>query len=224
MSGLVMLLPHGLDGGGPDHATAHPERLLAACADGNMQVANPSTPANYFHLLRRQQVLPFRKPLAVLAPKMLLRHRACVSDLAELDAGTGFRPLIADGPAAGAQRLVFCSGKVAYELAEARAHEGLDTTVTLVRLERLYPFPERAAADLLARHPNAEVVFCQEEPANMGPYAFVQPRLARLTDRRVGYAGRRARPAPAVSRSGVHAEERAALLTAALSGRTAAPE
>ncbi|MDX2155005.1 MAG: 2-oxoglutarate dehydrogenase E1 component [Hyphomicrobiaceae bacterium] len=140
-SGLVILLPHGLDGGGPDHSTGRPERLLAACAGANLQVVNASTPANFFHALRRQMHRPFRKPLVVLTPKALLRHKACVSALSEFSEGTSFRHVIADAGVTKARRVVVCSGKVYYDLASARAERGLGDAVALVRLEQLHPFP-----------------------------------------------------------------------------------
>ncbi len=216
MSGLVLLLPHGLDGGGPDHATAHPERLLAGCARGNMQVANPSTPANYFHLLRRQMRRPFRKPLAVLAPKMLLRHRACVSALAEMGEGTGFRPVIGEDSPAKARRVVLCTGKMFYELEAARRDRGLAESVALLRLEQLYPFPADDLAAALAGHPDAELVWCQEEPANMGCHDFVKPRIEAAAGRPLRYAGRPAAPTPATGIAARHQQEQAAVLRAAL--------
>ena len=142
-SGLVILLPHGLDGGGPDHSTGRPERLLAACAGANLQVVNASTPANFFHVLRRQMHRPFRKPLVVLSPKYLLRHKACVSPLADFETGTGFRPVIPDATVRNARRVVLCTGKVFYELQAARAARHLDSDIALVRIEQLHPFPAR---------------------------------------------------------------------------------
>lgn len=214
-SGLVLLLPHGLDGGGPDHSTAHPERLLAACCDGNIQVVNASTPANFFHLLRRQVRRPFRKPLFVLTPKALLRHKACVSDLADFAAGTGFRGVLPDDAVTGAARVILCSGKIYYELAEARAAEGRDD-VALARIEQLYPFPSEAVASALAAHPGADLVWCQEEPANMGAFDFVRPRIEAVGGRALRYAGRPAAQTPAVGLKARHEAEKAALLRDAL--------
>ena len=191
-----MLLPHGLDGGGPDHATGRPERLLAACAKGNIQVANPSTPANYFHCLRRQIHRPFRKPLAILSPKALLRHRAAVSALGDFGPGTGFQPVIADGK--GARRILLCSGKIAYELEAERKRLGREQDVAVLRLEQLYPFPEEALAEALAAHPQAACLFVQEEPENMGPGHWLAPRLAALTpDRSWRFVARDAAATPA---------------------------
>ncbi len=155
-SGLVILLPHGIDGGGPDHSTGRPERLLAACAGANLQVVNASTPANFFHVLRRQMHRPFRKPLVVLSPKYLLRHKACVSPLADFETGTGFRPVIPDATVRNARRVVLCTGKVFYELQAARAARHLDSDIALVRIEQLHPFPAALVAEALAAHPGAE--------------------------------------------------------------------
>lgn len=198
-SGLVMLLPHGLDGGGPDHATGRPERLLAACAKGNIQVANPSTPANYFHCLRRQIHRPFRKPLAILSPKALLRHRAAVSPLRDFQPGTGFAPVIADGVTGnGAKRVLLCSGKIAYELEAERARLGREGEVAVIRLEQLYPFPQAALAKALAAHPQATLRFVQEEPENMGPGRWLAPQLHALTpDRPWSFVSRDAAATPA---------------------------
>ncbi|KAB2913827.1 MAG: 2-oxoglutarate dehydrogenase E1 component [Hyphomicrobiaceae bacterium] len=197
-SGLVILLPHGLDGGGPDHSTGRPERLLAACAGANIQIVNASTPANFFHALRRQMHRPFRKPLVVLSPKALLRHKACVSRLEEFGAGTGFRTVIADGSVQDARRVVLCTGKVFYELHAARAERGLDADVALVRIEQLHPFPMEAVRHALAAHPRAEMVWCEEEPENMGYFTHLGRRLEATAGRPVRRAGRPAAATPAV--------------------------
>ncbi len=203
-SGLVLLLPHGLDGGGPDHSTCHPERLVAAAMGGELQVIHPSTPANLFHALRRQLHRPFRKPLAVLAPKALLRHKDAVSPLADLGPDTGFRPLIAeDAPAA--RRLVLASGKLVYELMAERGARGLDGHVAIARLEQLWPLPTDDLQTLFARHAAAELVYAQEEPRNMGAFLVLDRELERLAGRRLRYAGRPAaasRPSTSSSASG----------------------
>ncbi|MGE0699841.1 MAG: 2-oxoglutarate dehydrogenase E1 component [Hyphomicrobiaceae bacterium] len=217
-SGLVILLPHGLDGGGPDHSTGRPERLLAACAGANLQVVNASTPANFFHVLRRQMHRLFRKPLVVLSPKALLRHKACVSALADMAEGTGFRHVIADGQVKGAKRVVMCSGKVYYELAEARAARGLEAQVALVRLEQLYPLPEAEIAAALAAHPGAELVWCEEEPENMGYFAWLDRRLERIAGRPFRRAGRGPAATPAVGVKYWHEAEIKAYVEQALGG------
>jgi 2-oxoglutarate dehydrogenase E1 component len=215
-SGLVILLPHGLDGGGPDHSTGRPERLLAACAGANLQIVNASTPANFFHVLRRQMYRPFRKPLVVLTPKYLLRHKACVSPLAEFETGTGFRPVIADPAVRDARRVVLCTGKVFYELQSARAARRLDSDIALVRIEQLHPFPAAAITDALAAHPGAEPVWCEEEPANMGYFLHLQAKLEAAAGRPVRRAGRPAVATPAVGVKYWHEAEIAAYLEQAL--------
>jgi 2-oxoglutarate dehydrogenase E1 component len=179
MSGLVILLPHGLEGQGPDHSSARIERLLQLTAGGNMIVANPSTPANLFHLLRRQIVAPWRKPLFVVAPKSLLRQKDCASTLDEMSEGTTFRAVIGEDKETITKRVVLCSGKIFYDLTKARAALGLETEVLLVRLEQLYPFPIRELADTLFGHQDAEWVWCQEEPENQGALAHVLEQLRR---------------------------------------------
>ncbi|MDX2201382.1 MAG: 2-oxoglutarate dehydrogenase E1 component [Hyphomicrobiaceae bacterium] len=189
-SGLVILLPHGLDGGGPDHSTGRPERLLAACAGANLEVMNISTPANFFHALRRQMRRPFRKPLVVLTPKALLRNKACVSALHDMTTETGFRPVLGDGHPGGAQRVILCSGKVYYELASARAALGLDAQIALLTLEQLHPFPAEELARAVRAHPAADIVWVEEEPDNMGYFRHLEPLLQMVTGRPVRRAGR----------------------------------
>ncbi|MBL8696824.1 MAG: 2-oxoglutarate dehydrogenase E1 component [Alphaproteobacteria bacterium] len=235
LSGLVMLLPHGLEGQGPDHSSARIERLLQLCAGGNMIVANPSTPANLFHLLRRQVVAAWRKPLFVIAPKSLLRQRACVSSLVEFGPGTGFRALIDDedapeSPPAGRstraagtkrRRLVMCSGKIAYELLQARAARRRDRDVAILRVEQLYPLPIDALAAAIAARPDAECVWCQEEPENQGAAAFVLEALRRHQATRLRAIGVVARPPLPVAAGGSidrHEREQAELVARALGG------
>jgi 2-oxoglutarate dehydrogenase E1 component len=172
MSGLVVLLPHGLEGQGPDHSSARIERLLQLTAGSNIIVANPSTPANLFHLLRRQIVAPWRKPLFVISPKSLLRQKSCVSALEEMGAGEAFRPVIEDGRA-GCKRVILCSGKIFYELEAMRTTLGLEKDIALVRVEQLHPFPMTELSAVLDRYQGAELVWCQEEPENQGAQAHV---------------------------------------------------
>ncbi|MDX3810587.1 MAG: 2-oxoglutarate dehydrogenase E1 component, partial [Bosea sp. (in: a-proteobacteria)] len=178
MSGLVCLLPHGYEGQGPEHSSARLERYLQMCAEDNMQVANCSTPASYFHILRRQLKRDFRKPLILMTPKSLLRHKRCVSDLADLAEGSTFHRVLADDAERGKsttklvkdskiRRVVLCSGKVYYDLLDEREKRGIDD-VYLMRVEQLYPFPLKTLAQELARFKAADVVWCQEEPKNMG--------------------------------------------------------
>jgi 2-oxoglutarate dehydrogenase E1 component len=221
-SGLVMLLPHGPEGDGPEHSSARPERFLQLCAEGNIQVMNCTTPANYFHVLRRQMLRPFRKPLVVFSPKSLLRRRVAVSALDEMAEGTGFRTVYPDGEAgADIRRVVLCTGKIYYDLAEARREQGIGD-VALIRLEQLYPFPEKALTETLAPYPQAEVVWCQEETANGGAWSFVDRRLEHIlaalgyANPRPRYVGRPPRPAPAGGLKSAHAAEQAQIVAEAL--------
>jgi 2-oxoglutarate dehydrogenase E1 component len=188
MCGLVLLLPHGYEGQGPEHSSARLERFLQLCAQDNIQVANCTTPANYFHVLRRQIHRPFRKPLVLMTPKSLLRHKRVVSDLAELASGAGFHRVlwddaqshpgstIAQAPDPEIARVILCSGKVYYDLLEEREKRG-KTHVQLLRIEQLYPFPANALVPELARFPKAEIVWCQEEPKNQGAWSFIAPYI-----------------------------------------------
>lgn len=180
-SGLTVMLPHGLEGQGPDHSSGRIERFLQMCADNNMTVANCSTPANLFHLLRRQASRKPRKPLLVFTTKSLLRHRAAVSDLSAFGPGTHFLPVIdaAVQNPAEVSRVILCSGKIAYEL-EAALQADNRTDVAVVRLEQLYPFPEKALQAELARFPAASVVWCQEEPENMGAWNYLDRKIERV--------------------------------------------
>jgi 2-oxoglutarate dehydrogenase E1 component len=224
-SGLVLLLPHGYEGQGPEHSSARPERFLQLCAEDNMQVANCTTPANYFHILRRQMNRDFRKPLVLLTPKSLLRHKKAVSSLADFAGDSHFMRILSDptAPKDGAvRRLILCTGKLAYELFEARDKAG-DGDVSIVRIEQLYPFPGEALLARLKRMTNlVELVWAQEEPQNQGYWAHVEPRLERrlgeagLKPTRPIYAGRPAAASPATGLAKRHAAEQAALIAAAL--------
>ena len=224
-SGLVILLPHGFEGQGPEHSSARLERFLQLCADDNIQVANCTTPANYFHILRRQMKRDFRKPLIIMTPKSLLRHKLAVSARDDFTGEGHFKRLLSDlnPPTAGATtRLVLCSGKVGYELMEAR-DAASDTTTEIVRVEQLYPFPSEPLVKRLCNMPKlAELVWCQEEPKNNGSWFFVEPILeqclaeAGLANRRSRYAGRSASASPATGLAKRHAAEQAALIADAL--------
>ena len=224
-NGLVMLLPHGYEGQGPEHSSARPERFLQLCAGDNMQVANCTTPANYFHLLRRQMHRSFRKPLIVMTPKSLLRHKAAVSSAADFQGDTHFRRILSDpNGAADAQttRLVLCTGKVAYDLMEARDAAG-DEGTQIVRVEQLYPFPTEALARRIAAMPALEdVVWAQEEPRNNGYWFFVEPLIeealgiAGAAVKRPRYAGRAAAASPATGLMKRHQAEQGALIADAL--------
>ncbi len=215
-TGITLLLPHGYEGQGPEHSSARPERFLQACAENNMQVCNFTTPANYFHALRRQVKRNFRKPLIVMTPKSLLRLPAAVSPLAEFTGGR-FREVIDDPtPPATVRRVVLCSGKVYYELA-ARRTEGKADGAAVVRVEQLYPWPEEQLAAVLAKYPKAEVVWCQEESKNMGGWTHAEPLLRGMgVDAK--FVGRDPSASPASGSNFVHKHEQAELLDAALSG------
>ena len=213
-SGLVLLLPHGYEGQGPEHSSARLERFLQLCAERNMQVIVPTTPAQLFHALRRQVRRPFRKPLVVMSPKSLLRHAPSFSPLAELSEGT-FHPVLDDPRApARARRLLLVSGKVFYRLDEARQDRN-DTAI--VRLEELYPFPEAELRAVFTRYPEAQDVrWVQEEPENMGGWTFVRPRLTALLGREPRYVGRARAASPATGHHKLHQEEERALVGGAL--------
>ena len=222
-----MLLPHGFDGQGPEHSSARPERYLQLCAEDNLQVVNCTTPANYFHVLRRQLRRNFRKPLILFSPKSLLRNRLVVSDLAELGPGSGFHRVLPEidelAPDERIRRVVLCSGKVYYDLLEQRRLLGIDD-VALVRVEQFYPWPRQSVLENLARYPRAEILWCQEEPANMGGWTFVLPRLGNILEEltldRVlpTYVGRPASASPATGQYRKHVEEQHNLVIRALSG------
>ena len=229
MSGLVMLLPHGYEGQGPEHSSARLERFLQLCGEDNMQVVNCTTPANYFHALRRQMKRGFRKPLIVMTPKSLLRHKLAVSTLKDMAEGTHFQRVIPETHGLVAdkdiKRVVLTSGKVYYDLIEAREEKGIQD-VAIIRTEQYYPFPERELEAELARYPQAEVIWCQEEPANMGAWNFVSSRIQAILDKqgrsdeRVGYAGRREAASPAAGYLKIHTKEQVALVADALNHQT----
>ncbi|MDE2199478.1 MAG: 2-oxoglutarate dehydrogenase E1 component [Rhodospirillales bacterium] len=225
MSGLVMLLPHGYEGQGPEHSSARLERYLQLCAERNMTVGNLTTPANYFHALRRQLKRNFRKPLVLMTPKSLLRHKLAVSPLADFGPGSRFQPAIGEtdaiAPAETVRRVVLCSGKVYYDLlAERRARDIKD--VAILRIEQLYPFPAVSLPRLLAPYRNAEIVWCQEEPENMGAWCFVDRRIERVLGaldiraKRPSYVGRPEGASTATGLAKTHAAEQAALVSQAL--------
>ncbi len=231
MSGLVMLLPHGFEGQGPDHSSARLERYLQLCAEDNIQVANCTTPSNYFHILRRQIHRKFRKPLILMTPKSLLRHKRCVNRLDEMGPGSTFHRLLYDDlEMAGdeslvapdkVRRLVLCSGKVYYDLLEKR-EEMKRKNVYLMRLEQLYPFPKQPLIQEFERFPKAEILWCQEEPQNMGAWWFVMPRIEQALDKaghkcqRVRYVGRPETASTATGLLSVHREEQDKIVAKAL--------
>jgi 2-oxoglutarate dehydrogenase E1 component len=225
MSGLTLLLPHGYEGQGPEHSSARLERYLQLCAERNMTVANLTTPANYFHALRRQLKRNFRKPLILMTPKSLLRHKLAVSSLSEFASGSMFRTVIDEidpiAPNEQVRRVVLCSGKVYYDLLAARREQGIDD-IALVRLEQLYPIPRVSLPKVLAHYPNAEIVWCQEEPENMGAWTFIDRRLEKVLreidhkSKRPVYVGRVEAASTATGLARAHAAEQAALVKQAL--------
>jgi len=234
MSGLTLLLPHGYEGQGPEHSSARLERYLQLCAQDNMQVCVPTTPANYFHILRRQMHRSFRKPLIVLTPKSLLRHKKCTSFLSDMTPGTSFHRVLRDQaevvpgattvqlvPDNQIKRVVLCTGKVYFDLMEEREKRG-ENRIQILRIEQLYPFPENVLAQELNRFPKAELVWCQEEPKNQGAWNFIKPRIEDTVTKLGGNATPRyvGRPEYASTAAGLmkqHLAELAAFLNQALS-------
>jgi 2-oxoglutarate dehydrogenase E1 component len=225
MSGLVMLLPHGYEGQGPEHSSARLERFLQQCAEDNIQVANCTTPANYFHILRRQLHRNFRKPLVIMTPKSLLRHKKCISALSEMAEGSSFHRVLWDDAQLNTgltgvklkaddqiRRVILCSGKVYYDLLDEREKRGLDD-VYILRLEQFYPWPMKSMTSELKRFPDAELVWCQEEPKNMGGWAFVDPWIELTLNKmdvkakRARYVGRPATASTAAGLMGKHIKE-----------------
>ncbi|HQT62990.1 MAG: 2-oxoglutarate dehydrogenase E1 component [Acidocella sp. 20-57-95] len=226
MCGLVMLLPHGQEGQGPEHSSARLERYLQLCAERNMTVANLTTPANYFHALRRQLKRNFRKPLVLMTPKSLLRHKLAVSSLHEFTNGSGFKFVIPEIDELVApeqvKRVVLCTGKVYYDLLAERRERGIKD-VAIVRIEQLYPFPAKSLKLAIEAYKNADVVWCQEEPENNGAWTFLDRRIESVlvclnnAAKRPSYVGRAAAASPATGLAKVHTAEQAALVNEALS-------
>ena len=237
MSGLVMLLPHGYEGQGPDHSSARLERYLQLCAEDNMQVANCTTPANYFHILRRQMHRNFRKPLILMTPKSLLRHKLCVSSLEDFCRGSSFHRVLEDDAHAGQKtsinlvaddaikRVIFCSGKVYYDLLAHREEKNI-SNICLIRIEQIYPFPFNTVEKILARFGHAEIVWCQEEPKNMGAWSFVAPHIEKALseigrgDAKPFYIGRPESAATATGFAAKHKKELTRFLEQAMHVKT----
>ncbi|MCF6445491.1 2-oxoglutarate dehydrogenase E1 component [Nereida sp. MMG025] len=232
MSGLVMLLPHGFEGQGPEHSSARLERFLQMCGQDNWIVANCTTPANYFHILRRQLHRDFRKPLVMMTPKSLLRHKLAISATEDFTTGSSFHRVLWDDAQKGnsdtklaadkdIKRVVMCSGKVYFDLLEERDARGIDD-VYLLRVEQFYPFPAMALVRELERFPNAEMVWCQEEPKNQGAWTFIEPNIEWVLGRikakhtRPKYVGRATSASPATGLASAHKAQQAALVDEAL--------
>ncbi|MEM6726057.1 MAG: 2-oxoglutarate dehydrogenase E1 component, partial [Bacteroidota bacterium] len=214
MSGLIMLLPHGYEGQGPEHSSARLERFLQMCAEFNMTVANVTTPANFFHLIRRQLERPFRKPLVVMSPKSLLRHKRCISDIEDVTKG-GFQEVI-DDPIAGknktrvskVKRLLICSGKIYYDLLDRKEADDRKD-VAIVRLEQLYPFSRTQVAAILEKYNKAEMFWVQEEPANMGGWQYILSNLRRTS---IELISRKVSASPATGFKKVHEKEQQTII------------
>ncbi|OQY56943.1 MAG: 2-oxoglutarate dehydrogenase E1 component [Candidatus Parabeggiatoa sp. nov. 2] len=220
-SGLVMLLPHGYDGQGPEHSSARLERYLQLCAEDNIQVCVPSTPAQFFHSLRRHMLRPYRKPLIIMTPKSLLRHKRCVSHIEDFT-DRGFQTVIdeiQDIAPEKIKRLLFCSGKVYYDLIEARREQGIDN-IAIVRIEQLYPYPKEAIANVLKRYLNLkQCVWVQEEPRNQGAWWYLRAHMdihLGTGESRIEYVGRPSSASPAAGYFQIHREQRQALISEAL--------
>jgi len=222
VNGLTLLLPHGYEGQGPEHSSARLERFMQLAAETNMQIVQPTTASQIFHVLRRQMVRPLRKPLIIMTPKSLLRNKDATSPLQEFTQG-GFQTVIpeSDGSiiknAARVKRLIICSGKVYYDLVKKRAEDKVKD-VTILRIEQLYPFPHKALAAQLKKYASAtEVVWCQDEPQNQGAWFFIQHHLFENmhAGQKLGYAGRAASASPAVGYAHLHQEQQKALVEAA---------
>jgi 2-oxoglutarate dehydrogenase E1 component len=219
---LGLFLPHGYEGQGPEHSSARLERFLQLCALDNMQVCAPTTPAQMFHMIRRQMVRALRKPLVVMTPKSMLRHKLSTSTLDELSSG-GFQKMIPDSTARDpkkVKRVVLCSGRVYYDLVEEAEKRGLDS-VAIVRVEQLYPFPRAEIVSELSRFGAKDVVWCQEEPMNQGAWYQIHHHLLACVSgkQRLHYAGRPRMPAPAGGHYQTHVVEQAALVEQALAAK-----
>lgn len=223
MNGLVLLLPHGYEGQGPEHSSARLERFLQLCGGDNIQVVNCTTPANYFHVIRRQVRRNLRKPLIIMTPKSLLRHKLAVSDLSDMDTGSCFLEVIPDNafPVSNVRRVVLCSGKVYYDLLEARSKFNVDN-VALIRVEQLYPFPSSMISKELSRYSNCEVIWCQEEPSNMGSWNFLDRKLEKIlvdigfSSRHISYVGRCEAASPSTGLFSQHVKEQDSIVKMAL--------
>lgn len=221
LNGLVLLLPHGFEGQGPEHSSARLERFLQLCANDNMQVCYPTTPAQYFHLLRRQVHQPFRKPLVVMTPKSLLRNPEAVSPLEQLARGSFAAVIDDDAAPVSARRLIFCSGKIYYELRQ-RLRASEKPAAALVRLEQFYPFPKNAIGRIIKRYKKArEYLWVQEEPENMGGWQFARPRLKALLDKPLHYVGRPAAASPATGYPKIYRRQQDAIIDEAIGVREA---
>ena len=211
MSGLVMLLPHGMEGQGPEHSSARLERFLMMCANFNMLVCNVTTPANFFHLIRRQLAMPYRKPLIHMSPKSMLRHPECISSIEELTGNTSFKEIIPDTEIKKPKRLIFCSGKVYYDLVEYRRNNKIND-IAIIRVEQLYPLPEKEIRDIIQKNSKAEILWVQEESANMGAWPYL---LQYFRKDNINLVSRKASASPATGFKKIHDMQQEELLKSA---------
>ena len=222
LCGLTVIMPHGFDGQGPEHSSGRPERWLQLCAEENIQVVMPSEASQMFHLLRRQVLRPYRKPLVIFMSKRLLRFNDSMSPLANFTEGTSFRPVIGDvvkGNENSAKRVILCAGQVYYDINKARLERGLDKDIAMIRVEQLYPFPYEEVAAELSRYPNAtEIMWAQEEPKNQGAWYQILHRIQSVAkdNQKVVYAGRPASASPAVGYMSKHTAQLKQLVEDAL--------
>lgn len=220
MNGLVMLLPHGYEGQGPEHTSARLERFLELCADNNLQVVNCTTPASFFHVLRRQIKRNYRKPLIVMSPKSLLRHKLVISELKDFDENKSFSPILSETSSLNSvKRIIICSGKVYYDLYEERERQNIKD-IALVRIEQYYPFPKELLKEELKKYQAAEVCWCQEEHKNMGAWNFIRHRIEELLEdnKKLIYIGREESASPAAGYKKIHDIEQGELIKAAFNG------
>jgi 2-oxoglutarate dehydrogenase E1 component len=216
-SGIVLLLPHGYEGQGPEHSSARLERFLQLCGDNNMQIVNCTTPANYFHILRRQVSGNIRKPLIIFTPKSLLRHKLAVSNISDFTENTFFQEIIVNNVETNnIRKIIFCSGKVYYDLLETKEKENIKD-VLIIRVEQIHPFPEEDVLKEINKFPDAKLVWCQEEPKNMGAWFFVHPIIEILSNKKMVYAGREQSASPATGYLKVHNDQQEELIREALS-------
>ena len=214
-NGLVLLLPHGYEGQGPEHSSARMERMLQLCAENNIGVANVTTPANFFHLMRRQIIRPFRKPLVVVSPKSLLRHPECLSDISDFETGKSFLEVIDDAQITNVKavnKIVFCSGKLYYDILEQQKKTETKN-VAVVRVEQLYPFPEKQVESIIKKYKTKNVFWAQEEPQNMGAFSMIQTFHSDLC---LKYIGRKPAASPATGYNKIHLKEQADIVATVL--------
>ncbi|HRO73213.1 MAG TPA: thiamine pyrophosphate-dependent enzyme, partial [Saprospiraceae bacterium] len=215
MSGVVLLLPHGMEGQGPEHSSARLERFLQLCADFNMIVCNVTTPANYFHMIRRQLAMPYRKPLIHMSPKSLLRHPECVSNITDMTGNTKFMEVIPDTEVKKAKRVLFCSGKIYYDLYDYRRNNNI-TDVAIVRVEQLYPLPEAEIRSIIKQYAKAEIFWVQEESANMGSWNYLMDYFRKDP---IELISRKASSSPATGFKKIHDQQQNEIMKAAFSNK-----